>query len=315
MFAKHQTTLWSLLPQGVKEEVILKAMEAGPTIVANIMNEIKEDILNVFDIETFVVSFFGANKELLNQVFVRCGWDELCFIRDCGAFLGFFFGIIQMGLWIPFHPEPADEYMHPGWISLTVFLAFGLVVGCATNWLALKIIFSPVDPVRVGPFVLQGLFLKRQKDIAKVYGNITANEVLSAKNIIKEMLTGPNCQKLIGPEGIIRRHLEKGCDDFIGGSMRPLVRAAIGETMDKMKAEAVTALMTDLATTMKAAETYTQEALDMENTMVNKMVLLSSHDFERLLHPVFEEDEWKLIVMGGVLGVLIGALQAYFINV
>jgi uncharacterized membrane protein YheB (UPF0754 family) len=304
-----------MLPQGVKEEVVLKAMEAGPTIVTNIMNDIKENILEVFDIEEFVVSFFTANKELLNQVFVRCGWDELCFIRDCGAVLGFIFGFIQMGIWIPFHPVPPDEYLHPGWISLTVFLAFGLVVGCVTNWLALKIIFSPVDPIKVGPFVLQGLFLKRQKDIAKVYGNITATEVLSAKNIIKEMLTGPNRERLIGPNGIIRKHLEKGCDDFIGGSMRSLVRAAIGETMDKMKAEAVDALMMDLATTMKSAEAYTQEALDMENTMVSKMVALKPIEFERLLHPVFEEDEWKLIVMGGVLGVVIGVIQAFFINV
>jgi len=28
-----------------------------------------------------------------------------------------------------------------------------------------------------------------------------------------------------------------------------------------------------------------------------------------LLHPVFEEDEWKLVLMGGVLGVIIGFAQ------
>ena len=41
---------------------------------------------------------------------------------------------------------------------------------------------------------------------------------------------------------------------------------------------------------------------------------LPSKDFERLLHPVFEEDEWKLILVGGMLGVTIGLLQAFFIN-
>lgn len=56
------------------------------------MTEVKEDILSVFDIEEFVVNFMTANKELLNKVFIQCGWDELCFIRDCGAVLGGLFG-------------------------------------------------------------------------------------------------------------------------------------------------------------------------------------------------------------------------------
>ena len=32
----------------------------------------------------------------------------------------------------------------------------GLIVGLATNWLALKWIFEPVNPTKVGPFILQG---------------------------------------------------------------------------------------------------------------------------------------------------------------
>jgi ElaB/YqjD/DUF883 family membrane-anchored ribosome-binding protein len=33
-----------------------------------------------------------------------------------------------------------------------------------------------------------------------------------------------------------------------------------------------------------------------------------------MLHPVFQEDEWKLIAVGGALGLAIGFLQAYVIN-
>lgn len=43
--------------------------------------------------------------------------------------------------------------------------AGGAVVGYITNWLAIKLIFEPVDPVKIGPFVLQGLFLKRQDEV------------------------------------------------------------------------------------------------------------------------------------------------------
>ncbi len=312
-FKNHQRELWEMLPQAAKDEIVVMGSEAGPDVIRRIMSEVKEDILSVFDIESFVVSFMTSNKSLLNKVFIKCGWDELCFIRDCGAILGGFFGFLQMLIWIPLHPEPADEFMKPGWQSLTVFLGFGLVVGCATNWLALKIIFEPVEPIKLfgGCYTLQGLFLKRQKEISAVYGKITATEVLSARNIIREMLEGPNSPVL---KAMIRKHLERGCDEFIGVAVRPLVVAAVGETVDKMRDEAVEAIMSDLANTMVALEDYTQEALDMENTMSERMGALPAKQFERLLHPVFEEDEWKLIVMGGVLGVAIGALQAYFIN-
>jgi uncharacterized membrane protein YheB (UPF0754 family) len=115
-------------------------------------------------------------------------------------------------------------------------------------------------------------------------------------------------------KALIRKHLEQGCDDFIGVRARPLIVAAVGDVVDNMKREAVDAIMNDLADTMVCLEDYTQEALDMENTMSTRMGALPSAQFERLLHPVFEEDEWKLVVMGGVLGVVIGAVQAYFIN-
>lgn len=38
---------------------------------------------------------------------------------------------------------------------------------------------------------------------------------------------------------------------------------------------------------------------------------LSPAEFEGVLHPVFEEDEWKLILVGGALGAAVGVFQLY----
>ena len=40
---------------------------------------------------------------------------------------------------------------------------------------------------------------------------------------------------------------------------------------------------------------------------------LPSAEFEGVLHPVFEEDEWKLIAVGGLLGMWVGIFQAIFV--
>ena len=44
----------------------------------------------------------------------------------------------------------------------------GFAVGYFTNWVALKLIFEPAAPVNLGFYTLQGLFLKRQQEAAKV---------------------------------------------------------------------------------------------------------------------------------------------------
>ena len=47
----------------------------------------------------------------------------------------------------------------------------------------------------------------------------------------------------------------------------------------------------------------------METIIRQKMTELPPDEFERVLHPVFEEDEIQLILLGGVLGAIAGALQ------
>ena len=59
---------------------------------------------------------------------------------------------------------------------------------------------------------------------------------------------------------------------------------------------------------------YFEGAIGMEQTLRSKMTSLPSAEFEAILHPVFKEDEWKLIAVGGALGVAIGCLQAFFLN-
>ena len=49
--------------------------------------------------------------------------------------------------------------------------------------------------------------------------------------------------------------------------------------------------------------------LDIDETLASRLKLLSSVDFEDMLHPVFQEDEITLIATGGVLGLAAGLAQ------
>ena len=63
-----------------------------------------------------------------------------------------------------------------------------------------------------------------------------------------------------------------------------------------------------------SVQAYFDGRIGLERTIRERMEALPHRDFEQMLHPVFQEDEWKLIVVGGGLGLAIGLFQAYFIN-
>ena len=135
------------------------------------------DIDSCFDIEAMVVQALTSDKRLLNAMFVACGRPELEFIRNSGATMGGLFGVLQLVIWIGYtrsheaehecaYADPSDDRLLDE--KLLFYPIYGFIVGALTNWLALLMIFSPIDPVPIfgGRFVLQGLFLKRQRAVS-----------------------------------------------------------------------------------------------------------------------------------------------------
>ena len=57
---------------------------------------------------------------------------------------------------------------------------------------------------------------------------------------------------------------------------------------------------------------YAENALDLEHILRDKMIGLTSVEFEAFLRPVFKEDETTLIIIGAILGGIAGLLQ-YFV--
>ena len=54
---------------------------------------------------------------------------------------------------------------------------------------------------------------------------------------------------------------------------------------------------------------YVDKTLGLQNTLKTQMEKMTSVKFERVLHPIFEEDELTLIIAGGVLGFAAGLIQ------
>lgn len=288
--------IWERVPQSAKNMVYARMSRDLPDIIADIMQDVKDNIEDVFDLKTMIVKRLTRDKALMNEIFLKCGKEEFKFIERSGLYFGFLFGLVQMGVW----------WVYPQWWVLPLF---GLIVGYATNWLALKLIFEPIMPKRILGFTFQGLFIKRQPEVATEYAYMLAHEILTFDRIFAAIINGPTKDRFVQ---LIAEHTDKAIDEAVGFG-KPLVKLVGGsDNYERIKDIASEKVIRELPKSVRPAFSYAEEAMDLENVLRDKMLNLSPPEFVGFLRPVFQEDEWILIMVGALLGCAAGTAQLFF---
>jgi hypothetical protein len=165
----------------------------------------------------------------------------------------------------------------------------GALVGYVTNWIAIKLLFEPADPIPLGPFILQGLFESRQVEVSNEFGNFLNLRVLQSYSILDGLVKG-------GDDGLFYEFLRQQLPYPIPKHILSAAIKAIQQTANEPER-------------YPELHQYVTKQLDISNTLSTRLKLLQPKEFEDLLHPVFQEDEIILIATGGVLGFLAGLLQ------
>lgn len=290
---KHQPTLWESLPEMVKRQIVRRIQHDAPAVVAEIMQDVRSNIRELFNLKDMVVSNLVVNKPLVNRIFTETGAAEFKFIGRSGLYFGFLFGCVQMGVWA----------FYKGWWLLPMF---GLLVGWATNWLALKMIFNPKELWSFGPIKVQGLFHKRQFEVARDYGNLVADEVVTPAKILEAILRGTYSDRIIT---LISYHVERAIDEQTGYA-KPFVKFAVGsQRYNEVQQSAVDEIVRRMPDTLQHVTAYAEEAMNIRETLITRLQSLDSTEFEGMLRPAFEEDEWILIAVGAALGFAVGWFQ------
>jgi uncharacterized membrane protein YheB (UPF0754 family) len=290
---EYEPTLWETLPVAVRNLIIKRIQNDAPEVVAQIMGEIRSNIETVFDLKDMVVTTLVRDKALINTIFQETGKQEFKFIGHSGFYFGFLFGICQMIGW---------TFYKADW-QLPLF---GLIVGWATNYIALEMIFRPLTPLRLGPMLIHGLFFKRQKEISRDYARLIADEIVTPSNIIEAVLKGPYADRVFN---MIARHIKRTIDDQ-SGIAKPFVAWTVGtKRYIAMKDAAVGRIVAKLPETVRAIDSYAKEAMDLSSTLASRLEVLPPPEFEGMLRPAFKEDEWILIAVGAALGFLVGVGQ------
>lgn len=292
---EYQPGLWEGMPEFARKRLIRRVQAKAPEIVEHIMTEVQKDVVHYFDIKHMVISNLLKDKRLLNEIFKKVGKQEFKFFSNAGFVFGFGIGVIQMVCWVLFK----QPWMLP---------AFGGFVGFFSDWIALQMMFRPLRPKKILGVTIQGLFIKRQNEVAADYAALISKQLLTSRNMMEELFSGTHSDRVIE---LVSRHVKQEID-LQAGIVRPLVVYAMGgEKYQRLKEQVATRILAQLPETMKHVESYAEDAMDIRNTLVTRMQQLTPEEFEGMLRPAFKEDEWSLIIVGAVLGFLVGEMQIH----
>ncbi|MFD5247345.1 DUF445 domain-containing protein [Amycolatopsis sp. NPDC058340] len=290
---KHHPRLWEVMPTMAQELLIKQVQASTPRLVREFMEEMTENLDEVLDFHHMTVQRLTRDKKLLVRLIRETSRPEMAFIARTGIYFGFGLGIVQAFVWA-LTKEP--------W----VLPIFGGCIGLFTDWLAIKLIFVPREPVRFGRVILQGKFQRRRAEVARQYGEMIANEILTVPNLLDAVLRGPRSDRLYA---LVERLVAHAVDEQASVA-KPMVAMAVGgQRLQEIKQAAARKALERLPPTIRHAEGYLTEAMDVAKIVERRMLGLTPLEFEGLLRPAFRQDEWKLIAVGGLIGFVVGELQ------
>jgi uncharacterized membrane protein YheB (UPF0754 family) len=283
---REHPRLWNDVPPRLRERVHARVREQLPAIVHEVTEAIGENVDQLLDVKLMVIRHIEEHPELMNRIFIEMGSKELRFIINFGFFFGFALGI----------PVVFLTQALPYWWVLPLA---GTAVGYVTNWLAIWMIFEPIEPRKLGPLKLHGLFLRRQDEAAEVYSTVVSEEIVTLGNIGRELLRGPRADRT-------RRMIEdalRPAVDRASGIVQPAVRVAVGtREYDAVRESVATEAVDYTLTPLTDPEFNRRQSAAIRALMVGRMRELSSADFAEMLRSAMREDEWLLVLHGAVLG-------------
>ena len=190
-------------------------------------------------------------------------------------------------------------------ISLILAPVIGAFIGWGTNYIAIRMLFRPVKPIKI-PLInisLQGVVPKRQAQLAVTIGEAVERDLLSGKQIIKQLeeeIAKGNLVECISP--LIKARVLAKIPNFIPISIKSMVGNIVEDIVCREAPHLI-------------AETVDKMSGELENSLkIGKMVEervknFSLPEMERLILDVAAKELRHIEVLGGVLGFIIGLVQ------
>jgi len=185
------------------------------------------------------------------------------------------------------------------------------LIGWITNYLAIKMLFHPHQPKKILGLTFQGVFPKRQAQIAEKLGDLVANELFSMQDVaqkIEDLSTQP---EVLGEVG---KRIEKTIRGKLISAFPMLSMFLSDEMIEKVTNLFKGELEDFLRVSAQGLAVKMEDSVDIQGLVREKVQAFSSNKIEELLIGFMEKEFRFIEKIGAALGFLIGCIQVILVT-
>ena len=188
----------------------------------------------------------------------------------------------------------------------------GALIGWLTNYIAIKMLFHPREEVKILFVPVQGVFPKRQKDLARKIGQIVSDELISVQDLTAHLKEKATSEAILDQ---ISLRLEEGTASnlpMVFPMLNMLMSNKLAEKIKKILLEQIGTLNEDLIDRLSGE---LEEELDVHRIVEEKIASFSSDKLEEILVSIMRREFRFVEMVGAVLGFVIGVVQVLMLSV
>lgn len=187
---------------------------------------------------------------------------------------------------------------------ILILAVIGGLIGYITNVIAIKLIFRPINPIKIPIFNIEiiGMIPKRKLEIASNVAQVIEEQFFSFDDIIENVITEQDKQIIID---YIKVRIKLVLNEKLGlipSSIRNLVQNYISEIIEDEIRSGVDELSEELI--IKA-----NNRINIKEIVENKINELDLYELETIILQIIKKELKQIEVLGLILGFFIGIIQ------
>lgn len=178
--------------------------------------------------------------------------------------------------------------------------------GVLTNWLAVKLLLKPVQPIFILGIRIQGLLPRRQADLADRISEAIAREFLKEEDILVFL-------RKVDPAKAMRELVLSKWEEKVKELLASMPIISMFVSPDKL-----TGLRDKFADMFASeADQYTElmvksleNKIDLRDTIRRNILAFDVQRLNKIIEEIGYKELNEIVIVGGVLGILFGVVQA-----
>ena len=188
------------------------------------------------------------------------------------------------------------------YIQLGLFVFIGGFIGWVTNKIAIKMLFRPIKPIRLGVMTLQGVLPKRKNQIAVSIGETVEAQFVNKEELLQSFLDADTKQSVLSS---IQRILVAKIKEVVPSMML----AMLGQGLDDLVRKLIKDHGDDLLNELIESLNKNESVMPIRAIVTQKINDLDLIEFESLVIHIVKQELRHIETVGLVLGIFIGIAQ------